>query len=190
MNHYIIAIGGSAGCLEALTAFFEQSVSGPASYVILRHLPQNYQSQLKSILERYTGLPIVEVDRAMPLQAGTIYIGPCHKDLVIFEGALQLVAKEGTDRGFPSSIDLFFQSLAAMDIDKRAIAIVLSGAGWDGTKGTGWIKQAGGLVIAQAPSSCIHRSMPEHAIEGGHVDHIEVPGEIPWVIRDYMRRTG
>jgi two-component system CheB/CheR fusion protein len=184
-QHFIIAIGGSAGSLEAIQEFFDQTVLGHNSYIIIRHLPEDYFSRLKEILEHHSKLSIVNVDRAMPLQINTVYIGPSDKDIIIKGGQLQLVKREIEAIHYP--VDLFFQSLAEGAIGKRAIAIVLSGVGSDGTKGIQNIKKAGGMVIAQDPESCLQDMMPRYAIGSGFVDHIAAPSEMPKLIRSYTK---
>jgi two-component system CheB/CheR fusion protein len=183
--HFIIAIGGSAGSLEALQEFFDQTVLDHNSYIIIRHLLEDYFSQLKEILEHHSKLSIVNVDRGMPMQINTVYIGPSDKDIVIKGGQLQLVKREIEAKRHP--VDLFFRSLAEWAIGKRAIAIVLSGIGSDGTKGVQFIKKAGGMVIAQNPESCLQDMMPRYAIESGSVDHVAVPSEMPRLIRSYTK---
>ena len=182
-NHFIIAIGGSAGAVEALMEFFDQTTAGQASYIIIRHMPENYLSQLKDILKHHTSLSIVNVDRIMSMKINTVFIGPSDRDLVIQGGRLRLVKKKTAGAHHP--VDLFFQSLADCAIDKKAIAVVLSGIGSDGTKGVRYIKNAGGMVIAQTPASCRYDQMPQYAIDSGFVDYIETPSNMPGIIRAY-----
>ena len=146
-------------------------------------MPKGYLSQLREILRRHTKLSIVNVGHTMSMEINTVYIGLSDKDLIIQGGQLQLVKKENP--GSCYCVDLFFRSLAELAIDKKAIAIVLSGAGSDGTKGIRYIKDTGGMVIAQAPASCVHDTMPQHAIDSGCVDYIEIPSKMPQLIRTY-----
>jgi chemotaxis response regulator CheB len=186
-SQFIVAIGGSAGCLEALIQFFNHTALDNASYIIIRHMPQSYISHLKGILTPHSKLEILNVDKATPLKVNTIYIGPGNKNIIIKDGWLDLVERTGTIPNY--SVDIFFKSLAQQQIGKRAIGVVLAGVGFDGSKGARYIKEAGGMVIAQQPTSCIHNSMPKHVIESGFVDYVELPANMPDVIEHFVMKT-
>jgi two-component system CheB/CheR fusion protein len=185
--HYIVAIGGSAGSLEALTVFFDHTPIDHVSYVIVRHLPEDYHSQLKAILKQHSKLRLVNVTSPTKLQNNTVYIGPNDKDLIVENNVLQLVEKNA--KGPNLCVDRFFKSLSSQPIGKRVIAVVLSGSGSDGTAGIRFIKEAGGTVIAQDPLSCTFKYMPQHAIESGYVDHIAAPAQIPTIIHQYIKSS-
>ena len=182
-QRYLAAIGGSAGVLEPLKTFFDHTPNDKVSYVILRHLPQTYQSLLKQILTRHSRLGIVEVKDGMLLEKNKIYLLPSDKYMIITDEKFQLVNRN--EAGPNRAIDIFMQSMAG-DMGARSIAVILSGAGSDGAKGVKYIKEAGGMVIAQQPESCEHPSMPKKAIESGNVDHTVLPGEMPGLILKYV----
>jgi chemotaxis response regulator CheB len=180
---YIVGIGGSAGSLEPLLTFFDHTPLDDASYIIVRHLPKDNRSELKNILERHSCLQIVDVVEGMRLEANKVYVGPSHMHMIIKEQKLQLVPRP---KGPNSAIDLFLDSLAEEALEGKAIAVILSGAGLDGVKGAGAVKQAGGFVIAQDPISCEFSSIPQHTIESGVVDYVRVPAEMPALIQEYI----
>ena len=180
---FLVAIGGSAGSLRAIIDFFDYTPLNNASYVIIRHMPKSHISRLKEILVKHSKLRIVNVYHSMRLKANTVYIGPCNENLVIEDGQLKLVERKIERPNY--SVDLFFQSLAKTGIGKRAIAIILSGIGSDGSKGVRYIKEFGGIVIAQTPGSCQYSSMPESVIKTSFVDFIDLPANIPKIIQQF-----
>jgi len=183
-ERFIAAIGGSAGVLNPLKTFFDHTPSDQVSYVILRHLSPTHQSALKQILERHSKLEIIEVDHDMPLGKNKIYLLPPDKYMVIANETLHLVDRntEGPNR----AVDVFLQSMAWEHGDK-SIAIILSGAGSDGAKGAQYVKEAGGMVIAQAPESCEYASMPSRVIESGNADTTALPEEMPSIIMKHIK---
>jgi two-component system CheB/CheR fusion protein len=186
-QQFIIAIGGSAGSVEALKDLFDHTPCDHASYIIIRHLPKAYKSQLKSVLRDHSQLRIVDVAGPVPVENNTIYIAPSEKTLVMNDGTLHLVPREVAAGN--RAVDVFFESLAGQAIGERAIAVVLSGGGFDGTEGARFIKEAGGVVIVQDPDSCILRFMPLNVIESGCADFIGTPSEIPAIISDYVQQV-
>lgn len=117
-EHYIVAIGGSAGSLEPLIAFFDHTPLDSAAYIILRHLPKDSQSQLKLLLDRHSQLSIIEVAGSTPVEANNVYIAPSYKHLIIEDQRLHLVERPtGPNR----SIDLFFHSLAKGGLGEKPL---------------------------------------------------------------------
>lgn len=182
-ERYVAAIGGSAGLLEPLKTFFDHTPIDSVSYVILRHLARDYQSALKQILSRHSKLEIVEVDKDMPLEKNKIYLLPSDKYMIIANEKFHLVDRNET--GPNRAIDIFLQSMA-WDMKDHAIAVILSGAGSDGARGAQFVKEAGGMVIAQEPSSCEHASMPSKVIESGNADHTVFPHQMPGIILKHV----
>ena len=182
-NLFIVAIGGSAGSLDPLKAFFDCTPLDSAAYVIVRHLPKDFHSQLSTLLQRHSQLQVVEAHEGMSIRPNQVIVAPSHRQLVIRTGVFHLCdIPDGPNR----AIDLFFHSLAAEGLGDRAIGVIFSGAGFDGAQGAEAIKQAGGLVIAQQPHSCEHASMPEKAIQSGVVDLVKLPSEMPAAIQAYV----
>jgi len=182
-NKFVVAIGSSAGGQRPLFSFFDSTPHDKAIYVILRHLPHDYQSQLQSILQSHSKLKVVEAVNAMPIENDTVYMPAKGMYMTIKEDKLYLEKRPVTNLYPNCSVDVFLASLAEAK-GQKCIAIILSGTGSDGSKGASLIKGAGGMVIAQSPESCEYDTMPLSAIETGAVDHIlKVPDMSQVVLR-------
>lgn len=171
--------------LEPLKTFFDHTPNDRVSYVILRHLSPNYQSMLKQILSKHSKLEIVEVEHDMPLEKNKVYLLPSDKYMIISNEKFHLVDRNET--GPNRAIDVFLQSMAG-DMKDHSIAVILSGAGTDGARGAQFVKEAGGMVIAQEPSSCEYASMPAKVIENGDADHTVLPHEMPKIIVKHVEQ--
>jgi two-component system, chemotaxis family, CheB/CheR fusion protein len=182
---FVVAVGGSAGVLEPLKEFFDHTPNDSVSYVILRHLSPSYHSMLKQILTRHSRLEIIEVEHEMALEKNKVYLLPSDRYLVLSNKMFQFVARNKT--GPNRAIDVFLQSMA-WDLKQRSIAVILSGAGTDGAVGARHVKEAGGLVIAQEPSSCEHASMPLKVIRAGSADHTVLPQQMPEIILRHVQQ--
>jgi two-component system, chemotaxis family, CheB/CheR fusion protein len=175
----VVGIGASAGGLAAFEAFFSgmpaQSDPGMA-FVLVQHLAPDHKSILADLVRRYTRMQVFEVEDGISLQANCAYIIPPNRDMAFLNGALQLL-EPVAPRGQRLPIDYFFRSLA-QDLHERAIGIVLSGTGSDGTLGVRAIKGAGGMVMVQNPESTEFDGMPRSAIATGLVDYELPPAEM------------
>jgi hypothetical protein len=174
----IAGIGASAGGLEAFEQFF--SAMPPDSnvgFVLVPHLDPTHTSMLPELLQRLTKMTVVQARHGIKVAPNQIYVVPPNKDLEILQGALFL-SDPSTRQGLRLPIDLFFRSLAA-DQGQRAVGIILSGSGSDGTLGLGAIKAEYGLAIVQDPNSAKFRGMPTSAIEAGIADFILPPAKMP-----------
>jgi two-component system, chemotaxis family, CheB/CheR fusion protein len=165
----VVALGASAGGLEALRYLFSRlpEESGMA-FVVIQHLDPERPSMLTKVLEGKTRLSVVEATSGMALEPDRVHVIPSGADLTVRDGILALVPRQRTGR-LHLPIDSFFRSLAA-DAGGRAIGVILSGSGADGTEGLRAIKAEGGITIAQEPDSAQFPSMPEAAITAGVVD--------------------
>ena len=178
-----VGIGASAGGLEAIEQFFKHmpGKSGMA-FVVVQHQDPEQTSLLPEILRRYTDMPVVEIGesgvKAMP---DTVYARPSNSDLVIMQGNLMLL-KPATKSG---AIDIFFRHLAE-DQDGKAVGIILSGMGNDGTLGIRALKGHMGMTMAQEPASAKFEPMPQNAIATGLVDYIAPPEDLPRLLIDYF----
>ena len=124
-HQYIIAIGASAGGLEALTAFFEHTPLDSVSYVIIPHLSPDFKSRMVEILSRHSSLEVLEAEEGMKVEVNKIYLIPNRKYMGIKDGQLFMFEKEG--QPLPHmTIDVFFTSLAE-ERGNKAIGVVLSG---------------------------------------------------------------
>ena len=148
----IVGIGASAGGLAAFEAFFSGipvDASPGMAFVLVQHLAPDHKSILTDLVQRYTSMQVYEVVDGMKAAADCIYIIPPNRDMAILNGVLQLL-EPTAPHGQRLPIDFFFRSLA-QDQRERAICIVLSGTGSDGTLGVRAIKGEGGMVMAQKP---------------------------------------
>ena len=185
LPHYIIAIGASAGGLEEINAFFDHTPMDNVSYVIIQHLSPDFKSRMVELLAKHSKLEVFEAENDMLVKSNQVYIIPHDKFMDIRNGRLHLSGK-GNVKTPHLTINYFFNSLAA-DCGKKAIAVVLSGLGSDGTEGVKAISKAGGMVIARDPQSSSFSSMPSHAIATGMVDYILEPEKMPGAIEDYVK---
>ena len=160
----IIGLGASAGGLAAIEAFFaampEDTESGMA-FVFVQHLSPDHKSILIDLVKRYTKMQVFKVEDGMEVQPNCAYIIPPNSDMALIDGRLHLM-EPNAPHGLRLPIDFFFRSMAN-DQHERAICIVLSGTGSDGTMGLKVIKDEGGMVMAQEPESAAFDGMPRSA---------------------------
>src|SRR6266850_680146 len=184
----VVGIGASAGGLDAFRRFFSTVPpdSGMA-FVLVQHLDPTHESLAAEVIGRYTAMPVVQVGGAMPVRANHVYVIPPGKYLSIGGGNLQLIPPVEPG-GIRMSIDLFLRTLAA-DARERAIGIILSGTGTDGTLGLQAIKAAGGMSIAQDPATAQYDGMPSSAIAAGAVDQILPPERMPEAVLGFLRHS-
>ena len=186
----IVGIGGSAGGFEAAMELLRHLPSKTGmSFVVVQHLDPHHASRLSNLLGKVTAMPVTEVTKTTTPKPNTVYVQPSNKCVIAKNGALTLVRRESR---LNVAIDHFFESLAE-ECGSRAIGIVLSGTGSDGTAGLRAIKAAGGLTFAQSEESAKFDAMPRSAIRAGFVDLALTPGEIAREIdrisnHPYLRR--
>jgi two-component system CheB/CheR fusion protein len=176
----IVGIGASAGGLAAFEAFFSgmpMAKDPGMCFVLVQHLSPDHKSLLTEIIRRYTRMQVFEVTDGMVVQPNCTYIIPPNRDMAFINGTLHLL-EPGAHRGLRLPIDYFFRTLAK-DQHERAIGIVLSGTGSDGTLGLRAIKGEGGLAMAQKPATCEYNGMPSSAISTGLVDYVLPAAEMP-----------
>jgi len=182
----IVGIGASAGGLAAFEAFFSgmPATGDPdMAFVLVQHLAPDHKSILTDLVRRYTRMTVSEVVDGVTVKPNCAYIIPPNRDMAFMNGTLQLLEPDAP-RGQRLPINFFFRSLA-QDLRDRAICIVLSGTGSDGTLGVRAIKAEGGMVMAQAPASTEYDGMPSSAIATGLVDYILPPAEMPAQLISY-----
>ena len=183
----IVGIGASAGGLAAFEAFFSgmpADADPGMAFVLVQHLAPDHESFLAALIQRYTRMKVFEVKDGMAVQVNCAYIIPPNRDMAFLDGTLQLLAPVAP-RGHRLPVDFLFRSLAA-DQQERAIGIVLSGTGSDGTLGARAIKGGGGMVMAQHPASCEFDGMPRSALATGLVDFDLAPAEMPAQLMAYV----
>lgn len=183
--NYIIAIGASAGGMEEINSFFDHTPLDSVSYVIIQHLSPDFKSRMVELLARHSKLEVKEAEDGMPVKSNIVYLIPNDKYMIIKKGHLQLTDKENI-KAPHLTIDKFFISLAA-NFGGKAIGIILSGLGSDGTEGVKAIKKRNGMVIVRNPETSDFASMPAHAIATGVVDYVLEPELMPGVIENYVK---
>ena len=185
-RRYVIGMGASAGGLDALTQLIaDLPTQSDSIFVIAQHMSASHRSMMAEILSRQTQLPVQEiVADEIPLP-NVIYIVPTGSNLEFLEGRLHLCTPD-TEVAPKPSINLLFQSMAK-EFDTRAIGIVLSGTGSDGTLGLRAIKEAGGMTFVQSPETAKYDGMPRSAIEAGVADYVAPPDEICHVLDHLLR---
>ncbi len=172
----IVGIGASAGGLEAVTQLLKTLPAHTGmAFVLVQHLDPTHESALTSLLSRLTKIPVTEAKHNATLQPDHLYVIPPNKLMGIAGGRLKLSPRRETDSHLP--VDLFFRSLA-QEQGTRAIGVILSGNGSDGTQGCLAIKSAGGISIAQTEDSAKYPAMPGSAITAGCIDSVMTPEKI------------
>jgi len=183
----VVGLGASAGGLGAFEAFFSgmpADVDPGMAFVLVQHLAPDHESILTELIRRYTRMQVFEVEDGMTVRPNCAYIIPPGRDMAFIDGTLQLL-EPSAPRGQRLPIDFFFRSLA-LDQRERAIGIVLSGTGSDGTLGMRAIKGEGGMVMAQNPESTEYDGMPRSALATGMVDYELPPAEMPAQLMAYV----
>ena len=171
----IVGMGASAGGLEAFTSFFNNMpADSHMAFVLVVHLDPGHASMMPELLKRHTKMDVIEAQDGMPVVPDRVYVIPPNRDLSIFGRVLQIAAPAEM-RGLRMPIDSFFRSLAE-DLGEKAISIILSGTGSDGTLGMRAIHGAGGMCMVQDPETARYDGMPRSAIITGLADYI-VPVE-------------
>jgi two-component system CheB/CheR fusion protein len=181
---FVVGIGASAGGLEALQEFFSHLQPNPnAAFVVLQHLSPDYPSMITALLQRQTQMPVEEISDHRKVVPNHVYVLPPRRNIVIENHQLRLIEQTETIN-YP--IHRFFESLAK-ECGKKAIAILLSGAGHDGTEAMKAISKAGGISLVQSAETAQFTSMPSSAIPLGIVDEILSPRELAQVVYDIVR---
>lgn len=174
----VVGIGASAGGYAALMTLLQNMPPSPGiALVVILHLAADEPSAADKVLQRGTGMPVVQVTHTMPILPDHVYVIPPDRSLAMHDGHLVLDQLERS-RGRPVAIDLFLRTLATAH-KERAVGVVLSGMGSDGTAGLACIKEMGGATIVQLPSDAEYGGMPRSAIEAGMADFVLAAGAIP-----------
>ena len=174
----IVGLGASAGGLEPLVQFLAHVPPRSAmAYIVVQHLDPTHKPLLSELLRRSTTMPVIDAAEGMIVRADTVYVIPPDRELTVKEGVLH-VRHPDQPRGLRLPIDILFSSLAR-DQGERAVGVVLSGMGSDGTLGLTAIRSQGGLTLAQSPESALFDAMPKSAIAAGCVDIVAPPSDLP-----------
>ncbi|RPI85134.1 MAG: chemotaxis protein CheR, partial [Planctomycetaceae bacterium] len=186
---YVVGIGASAGGLEALEKLFERMPANTGMvFVVIQHLSPDFKSLTDTLLARRTAIPIHQAENGMPVVPDMCYLLPPKKDMILSDGKLLLTDKEPAPT-VALPIDRFLRSIA-QDVGERAVGIILSGTGSDGSRGIRDIHAAGGLVIAQLPETAKFDGMPKSAVATGAVDFVLPPDEVPAALLRHAAHPG
>jgi two-component system CheB/CheR fusion protein len=184
----IVGIGASAGGLEALEHFLGHVPAGSGiAFVIVQHLDPTHKGIMPELLQRVTGMKVMQVKDRTRVRPDCVYVIPPNKDMSILHGVLHLLAP-AAPRGLRLPIDFFLRSLA-QDQQERSIGVILSGMGSDGTLGLRTIKEKAGVVLVQEPATAKFDGMPRSAIDAGLADIVAPVDELPGKIITYLQRT-
>lgn len=175
----VVAVGASAGGLYALGLLLEGLPPDfPVPIVIVQHLDPEHTSLMAPILARRTRLKVKEAEAGDSLRAGWVYIAPPGQHLLVGADATLVLSRSPRVHYARPSVDVLFGSLAE-HYGRRAIAVVLTGAGYDGGTGMKAVKDAGGTTIVQDPGTAEYASMPGTATDTGAVDYSVPLEELP-----------
>ena len=184
----IVGIGASAGGLVALEQFLERTPANSGlAYVVVQHLDPTQKAMLAELLQRATDMPVHEAESNMHVEPDCVYVIPPNTELTVVDGVLNLETPD-EPRGMRLPINVLFSSLAGAQ-GERAIAVILSGMGSDGTLGMQAVKAVGGLAVVQQPDSAQFDSMPRSAIAAGCADIVAPPGDLPALILAYITQV-
>jgi two-component system CheB/CheR fusion protein len=187
-SHFpIVCIGASAGGLEAIEQYLENvpTDSGMA-YIVIQHLDPTQKGMLPELLQRITKMEVLQVKDLMPVEQNKVYVIPPNTTMSLLKGVLHLFDPIEI-RGLRLPIDYFLQTLAD-DQHERAVGVILSGMGADGSIGIRSIKEQNGVVMVQEPSSAQFNSMPQSAMKSVIVDIVAPANELPMRLRDFFKR--
>ncbi|SNS01720.1 CheR family methyltransferase [Hymenobacter mucosus] len=183
----IVALCGSAGVIDALERFFTHLTphSGMA-FVVVTHLLPDQESKLAQIVQGFTALPVLDVEDSVKLRPNHVYIIPPNRDLSVLHGSLYLLTPtQPASQRMP--IDFFLQSLAK-DARERAVCVILSGMGSDGSIGLKLVMENFGMVMVQDPATARFDAMPRAALATEFVDFVLSPPLMPAKLLDYVDR--
>ena len=180
----VVGLGGSAGSIPAFREFFRNvPVDSGMAYVVVLHLSPEYDSRLADVLQGSTDLPVTQVRERVNAEPNRVYVIPPNKSLSMIDGTLVLSEVTGfEERRAP--IDIFFRTLADTH-DSRAVCVVLSGSGSDGSSGLRRVKENNGLAIVQDPTEAEFGEMPRSSIATGLVDFVLPVAEMPRRVMSY-----
>ncbi len=170
----VVAIGCSAGGLDALSALLKRLAYDSMAFIVVQHLATGHEEILKELLARVSPVPVQLAADGIALEKGRMFVAPGNAVVALEHGAFRIGSSGVSSR---HTIDALFRSLAA-DQRSAAIGVVLSGSGTDGTLGLQAIKHEGGITFVQDPTTAQHSAMPQSALDSGFADFCLAPDEI------------
>src|SRR5437763_4274112 len=177
-NFLIVGLGASAGGVQALRDFFSHVPADTnMAYVVILHLSPDHDSQLAAVLQSASLLPVTKVERRTRVKPDHVYVIPPNKSLEIKDRHIDVLNMTSHDvRRAP--VDILFRTLAQSH-GPRAVSVVLSGTGANGSMGMKRVKEMGGLCIVQDPKEAEYDDMPAHSLATGLVDYVLPVAQIP-----------
>jgi two-component system CheB/CheR fusion protein len=177
----IVGIGASAGGIQALQIFFKNvSKDSGCAYVVILHMSPDHDSKLVELLKHVTEMPVSTVTKKTKVKPNQVYVISPNQHLTMMDGYI-VVSKNLTIEDRRAPVDIFFRTLADSH-GPRAVCVVLSGTGANGSMGLKRIKELGGAAYVQNPKEAEFNEMPRNSIETELVDEIlpvaEIPGQI------------
>jgi len=184
----VVGVGASAGGLEAFGKLLTHMPTDTGmAFVLVQHLDPTHASNMVELLRRYTKMPVHEATENIKLEPDHVYMIPPNRNMTITDRTLQLM--EALDRpGIMHSIDMFFRSLAE-DLKEKAICIILSGTGTDGSLGAKAVKAELGMVMVQHPDNASYDGMPRAAIASGVADFILPAEQMARQLVEYIQKS-
>lgn len=181
----IVGIGASAGGLEALELVLKQiPANSGMAYVIVQHLDPTQVGMLPELLQRISKMKVLLVTDRMPIEPNHIYVIPPNKTMSILNRKLHLFEPKEA-RGHRLPIDFFLHSLGD-DLREKAVGMILSGMGSDGSSGLKAIKEKNGIALVQSPDTAKYDSMPQNAIDNVYVEIVAPPEELYSRLTKYL----
>ncbi|WP_435787676.1 CheR family methyltransferase [Clostridium sp.] len=185
MDFSIVGIGASAGGLDALSSFLNNVPENSGlAFVIVQHMEKNSKGILVNLLQNDTSMEVVQAYENLVVHPDVVYVIPPDKNMSINNNVIHIFDYNKTDN-LSMPIDFFFRSLAN-DKQEMSIGVILSGMATDGTEGVREIKQNGGGIFIQEPSSAKFNSMPRSAIEADIADGVSIAEKLPSKIISYI----
>ena len=187
-SFYIVGVGASAGGLEAFEKFFKNMPddSGMA-FVLVPHLDPGHISLMPELIQKRSKMEVIQAKDGMRVEPNNIYVVPPNNELAFLNGTLQLFELRQA-HGPRMPIDYFFRTMAE-DLGERAICVILSGMGTDGTLGLRAIKGELGMAMVQSAASAKYDGMPTSAVQTGLADYVLPPEQMPEQLIAYAKHT-
>lgn len=172
-----------------MQVFFKhvEAKSGMA-YVVILHLSPDHDSKLAEVLQQVSDIPVIKVTEKVKVEANHVYVVPPNQHLAMSDGHI-LVSQNTREEDRRAPVDIFFRTLAN-EQGPRAVCVVLSGTGANGSMGLKRVKEMGGSAFVQNPREAEYNEMPRNAIATDMVDEVLPVSEIPAKIVAYKKSLG
>jgi two-component system CheB/CheR fusion protein len=186
---FIVGIGASAGGVQALQQFFRHIPSNPGvSYVVILHLSPDHDSKLTEILQQVSPIPVMRVTEKTKVEINHAYVVSPNQHLVMSDGHI-VTSPNMLEEDRRAPVDIFFRTLADL-YGPKAVCVILSGTGANGSMGLKRVKEMGGASFVQNPREAEYNEMPRNAIATDMVDEVLNAADLPTRIIDYIRHVG